>query len=223
MIPLHDDNPTQRFPLITICLIVINALIFFYWQVGVVGLEQSIRLAAFIPSEFHSRAIFVEGRNIFSSMFMHGGIMHLAGNMWFLWLFGNNVEDRCGKIRFLFFYLLCGVAATLAYTFFNRHSNIPLVGASGAISGVLGAYLVMFPHARVLTLLPLGIFSRTFYLPAWTFLLIWFGFQFLNQAVVAGSRTGQQGGGVAFLAHISGFVVGVILIFLFRQRRGTRR
>jgi len=218
MIPLHDDNPTERFAFLTVILIAINAAVFFLWQVGGVGMEQSIRLAGFTPSDFRAGGYVAEGRNIFTSMFMHGGLMHLVGNMWFLWLFGNNIEDRCGKFRFVVFYLLCGAIATMVYTLFNAGSKIPLVGASGAISGVLGAYLVTYPHARILTLVPLGIFSRTFRLPAWMFLFVWIGFQLLNQAAMAASREGERGG-VAFLAHIAGFIAGVTLIFPFRRPR----
>ena len=222
MIPLHDDNPTRNFPLFTILVIAANVMVFFFWQAST-GLEQSVHLAAFTPSEFYSRGILKEGPYVFTSMFMHGGIMHLVSNMWFLWLFGNNIEDCCGKIRFVIFYLLCGIIATMVYAYFNRHSNIPLVGASGAISGVLGAYVITFPQARILTLLPLGIFIRTFYLPAWTFLGIWIGFQFLKQAAISGSHNHQQSGGVAFMAHIAGFLAGMIFIFFFRRNDWRRQ
>jgi membrane associated rhomboid family serine protease len=213
MIPLHDDNPTKRFAWFTLILIGVNIWVFFGWQLGNVGLERSVRLAAFIPAKLNANLI-LESRNVITSMFMHGSIMHLLGNMWFLWIFGNNIEDYCGRFRFLFFYLLCGIIATLSYAFFNIHSRIPLLGASGAISGVLGAYLVLFPSARILTLVPLGIFSRTMRLPAWIFLIIWFGFQFLSQVIMTQSQA--SGGGVAFLAHIGGFVAGMLLIFFFR-------
>jgi membrane associated rhomboid family serine protease len=218
MIPLHDDNPTSRFPFVTIILIAINAAVFFLWQMGT-GFEQSINTAAFVPAEFE-RGAFEHLPNLFTSMFMHGGVMHLVGNMWFLWLFGNNIEDRCGHIGFVIFYLLCGVAATLGYSFFNSDSTIPLVGASGAISGVLGGYLITFPHAHVMTLVPLGFFSRIVALPAWIFLVIWIGFQFLSQAAMTGQE--GSGGGVAFLAHIVGFVAGLVLVFVFRSRAATR-
>jgi membrane associated rhomboid family serine protease len=219
MIPLHDNNPTERFPIVTILLIAINVAVFFLWQLGSVGLEQSIRMAAFVPAKLVTSSLVGQVDNLFASMFMHGSIMHLVGNMWFLWLFGNNVEDRTGKIRFLIFYLLSGIAATMAYAAFNMHSRIPLVGASGAISGVLGAYLIMFPGTRILTLIPLGFFTRTAYVPAWIFLLIWIGFQFLSQVTIRG----EQGGGIAFLAHIAGFIAGIVLIFFFRKRTRTRR
>jgi membrane associated rhomboid family serine protease len=217
MIPIHDDNPTERFPIMTILLIAANVAVFIFWQIDV-GLEQSINLAGFVPAQGQTRGVVNQGRTLFSSMFMHGGWMHLIGNMWFLWLFGNNVEDRCGRIRFVIFYLLCGAIATLAYTFFNSDSKIPLVGASGAISGVLGGYLFMFPHARVLTLVPLGFFTRMMHIPAWFFLIIWMGLQLLSQAALAHATTKEQGG-IAFLAHIAGFVAGALLIFVFRKKK----
>jgi membrane associated rhomboid family serine protease len=217
MIPLWDENPTKRFPWVTLLIIAVNVWVFFFWQVSQVGLEHSMKLAAFVPSTLNSNVV-LGGRNLLISMFMHGGIMHLLGNMWFLWIFGNNIEDYCGKIRFLIFYLLCGVTATLSYAFFNLHSKVPLVGASGAISGVLGAYLVLYPGVRILTLVPLGLFSRTFRIPAWFFLIVWIGFQFLSQWIESQMRH-HDVGGVAFLAHIGGFVAGIILIFIFRPAR----
>jgi len=218
MIPLHDNNPTKHFPWMTLLIIGANVFVFLYWQLGT-GLERSIQMAAFIPADAHHYGIVAETPSLVMSMFMHGGFMHLIGNMWFLWLFGNNVEDRCGSFSFFVFYLACGIAATLGYASFNPNSHVPLVGASGAISGVLGAYVVMFPHAEVLTLVPLGFFTRLMYLPAWIFLGIWIGFQFLSQAMTSASRGGgKEQGGVAFLAHIAGFAVGAVLIFIFRRR-----
>jgi membrane associated rhomboid family serine protease len=224
MIPLHDENPTERFPWMTILLIVINGVVFFAWQMGSVGLEQSVKLAAFVPAKLQTHGVLAGTPTIFSSMFMHGGIMHLVGNMWFLWLFGNNIEDRSGPFRFLIFYLLCGIAATVAYTFFNLNSKIPLVGASGAISGVLGGYLLMFPSARILTLVPLGFFTRMMHIPAWFFLIIWMGFQLLNQAAMSGAAASgrEPQGGVAFMAHIAGFVAGLLLIWFFKRKSRSR-
>jgi membrane associated rhomboid family serine protease len=148
--------------------------------------------------------------NVFTSMFLHGSWMHLLGNMWFLWLFGNNIEDSMTRPRFVAFYLLCGVAAALLQVFAQPNSAIPMVGASGAISGVMGAYLVLYPKVKVYTLLPLGFFSTTFALPAWVMLIYW---AFLQ---VAGGFTANAGeGGVAFWAHIGGFVAGVAGIKLF--------
>lgn len=220
MIPLYDDNPTKRFAWVTLLLIGINFWVFFFWQVFDVGLEHSIALAAFVPASL-SRNPVAGSQHLITSMFMHGGLMHLIGNMWFLWIFGNNVEDQCGKVKFFIFYLLCGIAATLSYAFLNINSHVPLVGASGAISGVLGGYLVLFPGARILTLVPLGIFTRTIYLPAWFFLVIWIGFQLLNQLRESKSHAGE--GGVAFLAHIGGFLAGLLLIWIFRSNKSSRK
>ena len=211
MIPLSDDQPTRRFPIVTIAIIVVNALVFIGWQLRV-GMEDSLGSGAFIPAMLSAHEPGAMTRLI-TSLFMHGGWMHLIGNMWFLWIFGDNVEDACGPVRFLAFYLLCGVAATLAHAWPAPDSTMPLVGASGAISGVLGAYLLKHPGANVRTLIPLGFFTRIIDLPAWVFLLIWMGLQVLMQA---GSRAGH-GGGVAYLAHIGGFVAGLGLIVFFER------
>ena len=213
MIPLRDDEPTRTFPFVTVAIIVLNALVFAGWQLQV-GLQQSVALAALVPVEVTTGA---PGAitNVFTSMFMHGGWMHLIGNMWFLWIFGNNIEDACGSIRFTAFYLACGIAAVAAHIFAAPDSAAPLVGASGAVSGVLGAYLLKHPRATVLTLVPLGFFTRLMHVPAPLFLLIWIGLQILQQMATP-SRLG--GGGVAYLAHIGGFVAGMAFIFIFQRR-----
>ena len=154
-------------------------------------------------------------QNVVTSMFMHGSWLHLLGNMWFLWLFGNNIEDVMTGPRYVIFYLVCGLAAALAQVFADPSSGIPMVGASGAISGVMGAYLVLFPHVRVFTLVTLGFFYTTVALPAWVMLIYWMVLQFLGDARAAGG----EGGGVAFWAHIGGFVAGVILAKLFAAGR----
>ena len=219
MIPLHDDNPTKRFPVVVVVIIAINVAVYFLWQMRV-GMEESVALGAFVPADFMTGSQPAPWRDLFTSMFMHGGFMHLLGNMWFLWIFGDNVENECGPFSFLIFYLLCGAAATFAHAWSDPHSTVPLVGASGAISGVLGAYLVEHPRVRVRTLIPLGIFSRIVDLPAFAFLFIWIGLQIVSQ-VMASSRTG---GGVAYLAHIGGFVIGAGLIFVVRRgHRGVAR
>ena len=220
MIPLRDDQPTERFPIVTILLIVLNAYVFIGWQLRI-GLEHSVDQAGFLPIELTSHE---PGgwTHLFTSMFMHGGWMHLIGNMWFLWIFGNNIEDNCGSIRFLIFYLLCGVAATLAFTALDPRSSIPLVGASGAISGVLGAYLLHHPQARVLTLVPLGFFTRLMEIPAWVFLLVWIGLQVVSQLFAARAH-GVESSGVAYAAHIGGFVAGMGLIVFFERTRRRRR
>ena len=217
MIPLYDANPTHRFPVVTVVIIAANLAVYFLWQIRV-GLEESVALAALVPAEFSHSGQPAPWRDLFTSMFMHGGIMHLLGNMWFLWIFGDNVENECGSLRFIMFYLLCGAAATFAHVWQDPRSVVPLVGASGAISGVLGAYLVEHPRALVRTLIPLGIFTRIVDIPAFIFLFIWIGLQVVSQTLIA-SRTGEQGGGVAYLAHIAGFVAGVALIFVFRRGR----
>ena len=161
---------------------------------------------------------------IFSSMFMHGGLLHVGGNMLYLWIFGDNVEDTLGHFRFVLFYLLSGVAAALAQTVVGPSSGIPMVGASGAVSGVLGAYLLLFPHARILTLLIIGFFIRLVYIPAVVVLGFWAVIQFLNGFLTLGLATGgEPGGGVAFWAHVGGFVAGIILLFAMRPRGDLRR
>lgn len=212
MIPLADDNPVHRFPRVTVLLIAANLAVYFLWQMRV-GLEQSVAIGAFVPLEFQRSAPGAWSA-LFSSMFMHGGLMHLVGNLWFLWIFGDNIECECGHLRFLMFYLLCGVAATLAHTWQDPRSAVPLVGASGAISGVLGAYLIEHPRAPIRTLIPLGLFTRIIDVPAFVFLFLWIGMQVFSQAMIAG----RTGGGVAYLAHIAGFAAGAALIFVFRQR-----
>jgi membrane associated rhomboid family serine protease len=216
MIPLYDNQPTKRPPVLTLALIALNVFVFVGWQLRV-GLAQSVQMAAFVPAELALGRDAGAIPDLFSSMFMHGGWMHLIGNMWFLWIFGNNIEDACGHFRFLIFYLLCGVAATMAHVVADPESMTPLVGASGAVSGVLGAYLLKHPHAQVRTLIPLGFLIRIVHLPAFLFLLFWIGIQILSEAA---SRVGpRQGGGVAYLAHIAGFVAGLVLIFVFQQRK----
>jgi membrane associated rhomboid family serine protease len=155
--------------------------------------------------------------SVVTSMFMHGGWMHIIGNMLYLWIFGNNIEDRLGHVRFVLFYLLSGAAAALAQSLANTHSEVPMIGASGAIAGVLGAYMVLFPRAHVLVLVPLGFFTQLLRLPALLVLGFWFVLQFLQGGLMAPG----EGGGVAYLAHIGGFVAGIVLILLFGGRRPT--
>ncbi|MEP6668378.1 MAG: rhomboid family intramembrane serine protease [Chthoniobacter sp.] len=220
MIPLRDNQPTRTFPFVTLLIIAVNAFVFIGWQQSV-GLEQSVDRAGFLPIELTNH---LAGRwtHVFTSMFMHGGWMHLIGNMWFLWIFGNNIEDNCGPIRYLIFYLLCGIAATLAFTAIAPRSEVPLVGASGAISGVLGAYLLHHPKARVLTLIPIFFFIRIVELPAWFFLLGWIGLQIVSQFLAARAQ-GIETSGVAYAAHIGGFIAGMGLIVFFEKGRDRRR
>jgi len=159
-----------------------------------------------------------EWLTLFTSMFMHGGLLHVIGNMWFLWIFGNNIEDACGRIRFIVFYLLCGLLATLAHVVMGPSSVVPTIGASGAISGVLGAYILLFPHAKVYSLIGLGYVYWFQEVPAWIFLGVWIGLQLLNAIPMLHN---PAVGGVAVFAHIGGFLAGMALIYLFRQRRAV--
>ncbi len=233
MFPLRDENPTLRPSWVTIALIAANALVWVLVQ-GMGSPEvlvESICRLGLIPGELlgslpagtsvplgSGYSCVVGGSDSWttsiSSMFMHGGWMHLIGNMWFLWVFGNNIEDITGRTRFVLFYLLCGLAAAGAQVLSNPDSAIPMVGASGAIGGVMGAYAVQFPKVRVQTLLILGFFVRMINVPAWGMLGYWFGLQ-----ILMGLPTiGNEAGGVAFWAHAGGFLAGVALIFLFRNR-----
>jgi membrane associated rhomboid family serine protease len=221
MIPIHDNNPTHRTPIVTVSLIVICVLVFF-WQVslGPSAGTAAVYRFGFIPALLFTDASLPPelaavpaGATLFTSMFLHGGFMHLAGNMLYLWVFGNNIEDVCGHGRFLVFYLLCGVAAAFAQALPNPTSEVPMIGASGAISGVLGAYLLLFPHARVYVLIPFWIVWMH-EIPAGWLLGFWIVFQ-----LVSGLAAGSAEAGVAWWAHIGGFAAGMALIFVFRDRR----
>jgi len=221
MIPLHDDNPTRIFPVFTIIFIAVCALVFL-WQIslGTQGYAASVYALGVIPAVLLDKvvlppelAIVPAGMTVFTSMFLHGGFMHLAGNMLYLWIFGNNVEDAMGHGRFIVFYLLCGVAAVFCQVLQNPDSQIPMIGASGAISGVLGAYLLLYPQARVLVVIPLGFFLQLIRLPALWVLGFWFVLQLINSAI-----TSSTGGGVAWYAHIGGFIAGMLLLPLFKRR-----
>ena len=220
MIPLHDDNPTSIFPVFTIVFIIICTLVFLWEQSLGPGTQQAFLAYGAIP------AVVVGGQllppevdkipawmTVFTSMFMHGGWMHLIGNMLYLWIFGNNVEDSMGHTRFIIFYLACGILAFAAHAMGDTSSQIPTVGASGAISGVLGAYLLLHPRARVLVAIPLGIFIHTTRLPAALVLGFWFVLQLINSASASGGQ-----GGVAWGAHIGGFIAGMALIPLFKSK-----
>jgi membrane associated rhomboid family serine protease len=215
MIPLYDDQPSRRPPITTIAIIALNVIVFVGWQLD--DLERSVALAGFVPEALTDEQPGAV-THLITSMFMHAGWMHLIGNMWFLWIFGKNIEDVCGHFRFLAFYLLCGAAAALFFALGSPHSDIPLVGASGAISGVLGAFLLKFPKAKVRALVPLGFFLRVMDVPAFVFLLIWIGMQLYEHLA---SQSG--GSGVAYLAHIGGFIAGIILIFIFQDSSASSR
>jgi membrane associated rhomboid family serine protease len=219
-LPLYDDNPTVLTPVITIALIVINAIVFL-WELGLdphaevavsygLGLVPAVVFGnAELPPEI---ALVPPWATIFTSMFLHGGFMHIAGNMFFLWIVGNNVEDTLGHARFVLFYLLGGVAAALAQGLSTPASEVPMIGASGAIGAVLGAYLILHPHANVRMFFWFLIFVRLINVPAWILIGIWFATQVLSGLAAPASATG----GVAFWAHVGGFVAGVILIFIMR-------
>jgi len=220
MIPIRDYNPTTITPYVTLALIAICVLVFL-WQMslGPDAGQAVVQLLGFIPAMLFGHADFgVEGglipawTTLFTSMFLHGGIMHLAGNMLYLWIFGNNIEDVMGHGRFLVFYLLCGLVAAMAQAVPDMGSTIPMIGASGAISGVLGAYLLLFPKAKVQVIIPIGFFMmRT--IPAGWLLGIWIAFQ-----IVSGLSSTAAGGGVAWWAHVGGFVAGMVFVHAFKQR-----
>jgi membrane associated rhomboid family serine protease len=223
MIPLRDDNPTRSTPVVNVALIALCAIVFF-WQLMLPAREaqRAVYLLGFIPAVFFGRADLPQHwippeQSIVTSMFMHGGWIHLIGNMLYLWIFGDNVEDRVGHARFVVFYLACGLVAALAQGLPDMTSTVPMIGASGAISGVLGAYIVLYPRANVLVALPLLIVFYTLRVPAWVVLGMWFVGQLLSSLGAA------QGGGVAFGAHVGGFIAGVALIRLFVRDRRTSR
>ena len=229
MIPLYDDLPTRRFPWMTVALIAANVLVFVYELLlsGGAGVRLDLFFfrAGFVPYELTHLTdvppvdLVPPPFTVFTSMFVHAGWLHIIGNMLFLWIFGNNVEDAMGKARFLAFYLLCGVAAAVAQTAIRPDSTIPNIGASGAIAGVLGAYILLYPRARVLTLVPVFIFFLPIImLPAWVVIAAWFVLQLFEGLLSLGAAAG---GGVAFFAHVGGFVAGLLLVSLF-ARRGPR-
>lgn len=213
MLPISDENPSKRFPAVTVLLILANLAVFFAWQLRV-GLQHSVTLAGLVPTELHP--VSLPGvEHLFTSMFMHGGIAHLLGNMWFLWIFGDNVEDEIGRIKFVSLYLLSGVAGAVTHVILNVQAEIPMVDASGAISGVLGAYLVLHPKARVKLLFII----RFIRMPAWCFLLIWIGLQGLG----LWQASKVAGMGVAYWAHIGGFGTGLILAIVLGPRQKSKR
>jgi membrane associated rhomboid family serine protease len=223
MFPIHDDNPTRSVPIVTIGLIAACTLVFLWELTTTIPHQRLIYGLGVTPALLfgqHSQPehwqLVPAWMTIFTSMFMHGGWLHLLGNMLFLWIFGNNIEDRLGHMRYLLFYLLCGVIAVLANALPQIKSMVPMIGASGAISGVLGAYLVLFPHARVLVVIPIFFIIQTVWWPAWVVLLVWFGLQILS-SILAGSQAG-----IAWSAHIGGFLAGMVLILVFTKRRRRR-
>jgi membrane associated rhomboid family serine protease len=233
VLPYHDENRTFRTAYITFALIALNAFVWIFIQGAgaTLPLARSVCNLGLIPGELTgllppgTRFAMGDGlacltdpgrqtSNVLTSMFLHGSWMHLLGNMWFLWLFGNNIEDSMTRPRFIVFYLLCGLAAALLQVVLDPRSNIPMVGASGAISGVMGAYLVLYPRVRVFTLVFLGFFITSIALPAWVMLIYWGALQLLGGF----TSIGAEGGGVAFWAHVGGFLAGLVTVKLFARR-----
>ncbi|MDR4495914.1 MAG: rhomboid family intramembrane serine protease [Nitrospirales bacterium] len=221
MIPFKDDNPTKTTPYMTWTYIALCVLVFLYevslpprMNEAFVYMYGAIPAVVFGYAQLPTDMVMLPAYGtLISSMFLHGGWMHLIGNMLYLWIFGDNVEDVMGHGKFIVFYVVCGVLAALSHALIDPHSNIPMVGASGAISGILGAYLLLYPHARVLVLIPLGFFTRLMYVPAGLVLGLWIVMQVLS----GGMSRGGAGGGVAFFAHIGGFVAGMLLIGFFKH------
>jgi membrane associated rhomboid family serine protease len=232
MFPYRDENETQRTAIITLAMITVNVFAWLFVQGAgtTLALARSVCIFGLIPGELTgliapgTRFPMGEGlacatdpgrqfSHVLTHMYLHGSWMHLLGNMWFLWLFGNNVEDSMGRLRFIGFYLLCGLAAAAAQIVTSPGSAIPMVGASGAISGVMGGYLLLYPTVRVYTLVVLGFFITSMALPAWVML----GYWFLIQIVSGWVSFAGEGGGVAFWAHVGGFVAGIVLVKLFAR------
>jgi len=218
VLPLRDFIPTRRFPVLTVSIIVVNIIAFAYELLAEAGgtLDQTFYTMGVVPFEVTHNFGPAVALSFITSMFLHGGFMHIAGNMLYLWIFGNNVEDSMGRLRFLVFYLLTGSVASVAQVLANPNSPLPTIGASGAIAGVLGAYIVLFPNAQVQTLIFLGYFARMARLPALLVLGFWFVLQLFNGLLAFGVA---QMGGVAWFAHVGGFVAGLLLVRLFTLGR----
>jgi len=214
MIPLRDTIRSRNYPVVNTSIIVLNALVFFL-TLGQTH-ERFFFIYGLVPARYSVPEIasyFTFGHQVlsfFSFMFLHGGFWHLAGNMWSLYIFGDNVEDRLGSVRYLLFYLLCGIASGLSHLVINWHSQIPTIGASGAIAGVMGAYILLYPRSRILTLIPIFFIPYLVELPAFVFLGIWFLFQFISAA-----GTPSEGAGIAWWAHIGGFIFGMVFLKIF--------
>ena len=209
MFPISDVIPSRTPPVVTVAIIVVNALIFLYQlTLPEPALQLFVGAYAVVPAHFHPATLI-------TSQFLHGGVLHVGGNMLYLWIFGDNVEDRLGHVRYLVFYLLCGAFAAGAQTYIKAESLVPMIGASGAISGVLGAYIVLFPHSRVLTIVPIIFFIQLLEVPAVVLLGLWFLMQLLSGVGSLGERADV--GGVAFWAHVAGFVAGLGFVYVFKQ------
>lgn len=215
MIPLRDSQPSRTAPLVTIALIALNVAVFLH----------EVTLDDYSRNHFVSQYALIPGRlqlgDLVTSMFLHGGWLHLIGNMWFLWIYGDNIEDILGRSKYILFYLACGIAAAMVHVWFNPGSRIPTVGASGAIAGVMGAYMLKFPHSRIVTLIPIFIFFTTVEIPAWIILVYWFVIQLFSG--VGNLAAAGNEGGIAWFAHIGGFVAGALLILMLPTKAPYRR
>jgi membrane associated rhomboid family serine protease len=215
MIPLRSSEPHYTAPTATLLVIAANVLVFFYeLSMPSYSLNRFIALHGIVPDHLNFSSII-------TSMFIHGGFLHILGNMWFLWIFGRGIEDLLGHTKFLFFYLACGIAAALAHVLLNFNSTVPTVGASGAIAGVMGAYLVKFPRARIVTLVVIIVFITTVDIPAAFLLLYWFAIQFFNGVGSVGYSQASSGD-VAWFAHVGGFIMGIVLILVMPTRQRAR-
>jgi membrane associated rhomboid family serine protease len=223
MLPIRDINPTRRLPIVNTTLIILNIVVFF-WEVSLgERLPEVLVAIAFIPREFWTPGGFLQDAlSMFVSMFLHAGLLHIGSNMLYLWIFGDNVEDRMGHFRYLVFYILCGAAAAVAHAVSMPDSTIPAIGASGAIAGVLGAYLLLFPRAKVVTFIPFGFILLLRELPAILVLGLWFVLQLFTGVASLGIPESVERGGVAWWAHIGGFVAGLALVYLFVEKRRKR-
>jgi len=213
MIPIRDTIPSKNYPIVNNAIIAVNVILYMVEMAQGANLDRFIYIYGLVPARYsvpHIASYFSLGRQLFSAvsfMFLHGGFWHLLGNMWSLYIFGDNVEDRLGPLRYLLFYLLCGMTSGLCHLFFNLHSNVPTIGASGAIAGVMGAYLILYPNSKILTLIPIIIIPWFIEIPAFFFLGLWFVLQFINATGSHGSMSG-----IAWWAHIGGFVFGIIYL-----------
>lgn len=222
MIPYKDDNPTRTFPFVTILIIMSNIIIFLWEITSPQGIEKTVYDYGAIPqyiTTFDKSQPIHPILTVFTSMFMHGGLFHLGGNMLYLWIFGNNIEDKLGHLRFLFFYLFCGITAAYSHALIDQNSLTPMIGASGAISGILGAYLLLFPGAGVYTIIFLGFFVHIVKIPALVVIGFWAIVQFINGLLSTGLI---KQGGIAWFAHIGGFLSGLITIKLWLPRKRLR-
>jgi membrane associated rhomboid family serine protease len=215
MIPLRDVIPSRTTPFVTLGIIALNTIVFLYQFSLGPAVEEFVLAFALVPASFSWPAVV-------TSMFLHGGVLHFAGNMLYLWIFGDNVEDRMGHGRFVVFYLLCGGAAALAQTFIDPSSTVPMVGASGAIAGVMGAYFVLYPRSRIVTLVPIFFIIQIVEVPAIFFLAIWFLLQFASGVGSLARVAGEPAGGVAFWAHVAGFAAGLATVVFFRRPERQR-